>query len=41
MRIPPHLFTQHAHELAPDVDVRILNPGETLMLPETQKPATG
>jgi L-ascorbate metabolism protein UlaG (beta-lactamase superfamily) len=29
---PPHRFAQHAARLAPDVEVRILTPGETTSL---------
>jgi L-ascorbate metabolism protein UlaG (beta-lactamase superfamily) len=29
---PPHEFARHAAELAPDVDVRILEPGEAIVL---------
>jgi L-ascorbate metabolism protein UlaG (beta-lactamase superfamily) len=31
---PPHAFARHAAELAPDVDVRVLAPGEALSLDE-------
>jgi L-ascorbate metabolism protein UlaG (beta-lactamase superfamily) len=32
LREPPHLFADHAARLAPDVDVRILAPGESTMI---------
>jgi L-ascorbate metabolism protein UlaG (beta-lactamase superfamily) len=31
---PPHEFARHARELAPEVDVRVLAPGQTLALDE-------
>jgi L-ascorbate metabolism protein UlaG (beta-lactamase superfamily) len=32
LEAPPHEFVRHAAELAPDVDVRVLRPGERLAL---------
>jgi L-ascorbate metabolism protein UlaG (beta-lactamase superfamily) len=36
---PPRLFARHVERLAPDVQVRILEPGEQVMLPATDRGA--
>jgi hypothetical protein len=33
LRDPPHLFAARVAELAPEVDVRVLRPGESLEMP--------